>query len=139
MIKFTSLKHNMNTLIKILRWIWELPQCLLGLILTKIYKVKYKDSLNQVKIYSGKFPGGISLGLYILLSESNFKYSPNTIKHEYGHTRQSLYLGPLYLIIIGLPSIIWAAMYGNIIKKTKNGYYKFYTEKWADKLGNVKR
>ena len=138
MIKFTSLKHNMNILITILRWIWELPQCLLGFILTKIYKVTYKDSLNQVKIYSGKFPGGISLGLYILLSESNFKYLPDTIKHEYGHTRQSLYLGPLYLIIIGIPSIIWAWCY-TYNRMNPNGYYKFYTEKWADKLGNVIR
>ena len=26
-----------------------------------------------------------------------------------------------------------------VIKKTKNGYYKFYTEKWADKLANIER
>lgn len=34
------------------------------------------------------------------------QHSDSTIKHEYGHTIQSKYLGWLYLIIIGLPSIV---------------------------------
>jgi hypothetical protein len=62
-----------------------------------------------------------------------------SIKHEYGHAIQSRILGPLYLIIIGIPSIIWAALYGSIIPRYKNNYYRFYTEKWADKLMNIKR
>ena len=62
-------------------------------------------------------------------------------KHEaIGHGTQSRWLGPLYLIVIGLPSIIWAALYGTkMFPYTKNGYYKFYTERWADKLGNIER
>ena len=65
--------------------------------------------------------------------------SKKTWDHEYGHTRDSRMFGPLYLIVIGLPSIIWAWMYGTIIKPTQNGYYKFYTEKRADRLGGVER
>ena len=61
------------------------------------------------------------------------------IMHEYGHTLQSKMLGPLYLIVIGLPSLIWAWLYGPVIPWSKNGYYVFYTEKWAEKLGEVKR
>lgn len=33
--------------------------------------------------------------------------SEKTIKHEYGHQLQSYILGPLYLLIIGLPSGLW--------------------------------
>ena len=44
-----------------------------------------------------------------------------------------------YLIIIGLPSLIWASIYGKLIPYTNNGYYKFYTEKRADRLGGVER
>ena len=80
--------------------------------------------------------GGISLGRYIIVNQFA---RDKTIYHELGHCRQSMYLGWLYLIVIGIPSIVWAGLYGKVIKPTTNGYYKFYTEKWADKLGNVQR
>lgn len=125
----------MKWYIKLLRWIWEFPQCLLGLILTKLYNVEYKETYKQIPIYADDFPGGISLGLYILMGESARKYNRNSIKdHEWGHTRQSLYLGPLYLLIIGLPSIIWAMIH---TPNSKKSYYWFYTERWADKLGGI--
>ena len=80
--------------------------------------------------------GGISLGKYIIVNQFA---RDNTIYHELGHCRQSMYLGWLYLIVIGIPSIVWAGLYGTIIKPSANGYYKFFTEKWADRLGNVVR
>lgn len=125
----------MKWYIKLLRWIWEFPQCLLGVILTLFYKVKYREDYKGIKIYSGSFPGGISCGLYILMSDYSYK-NPRTytIQHEYGHTRQSLIFGPLYLIVVGLPSIIWAAIHD---KNTKRSYYSIYPENWADKLGGV--
>ena len=80
--------------------------------------------------------GGISLGNTIIV----YQEDENVVKHEYGHQIQSMYLGPLYLIVIGLPSIIWAGLiYGHIVPRKPNGYYKFYTESWADKLGGVIR
>lgn len=125
----------MKTYIKILRWIWEFPQCLLGLILTECYNVKYKETFREIPIYAGNFPGGISLGLYILMKEASRKTDKGFIKeHEWGHTRQSLCLGPLYLLIIGLPSIIWAMIW---TPKSKKSYYWFPTERLADKLGGV--
>jgi len=46
-------------------------------------------------------------------------------KHEFGHTWQSRVLGPLYLFIVALPSLINAAIHPS----NQSG---FYTEKWAD-------
>jgi hypothetical protein len=44
------------------------------------------------------------------------------------------------LFVIGIPSIVWAGLYGKkLFPATTNGYYKFYTEKWADKLAGIKR
>lgn len=43
----------------------------------------------------------------------------------------------LYLIVIGLPSLLWAWL-GDSIAPGKS-YYWFYTERWADRLGGVKR
>lgn len=126
----------MKWFIKLLRWIWEFPQCLLGLILTKLYNVKYTETYNGIKVYTGNFPGGISLGLYILLSKTSYNNNYKSKLHEFGHTKQSLYLGPLYLLVIGIPSILWAGFINDVFFPSKS-YYWFYTERWADKLGGV--
>lgn len=138
----------MKLLTKIRRWTWELPQTLLGACLIPFYKkstLKIME-LGDTKVYfSKKFPGGISLGYYVFIgwngkTKLSSKSMQNIIKHEcFGHGTQSKWLGPLYLFIIGIPSIVWAGLYGSIIPRTKNGYYKFYTEKSADKLGWVER
>lgn len=87
----------------------------------------------------GVFPGGISLGTYIIISEQSYRDKrARTKKHEYGHSRQSLYLGPLYLIVVGLPSILWAGFVYNLVRKSVS-YYAVYPENWADKLGEVNR
>jgi hypothetical protein len=133
----------MKTLKEILLYIWQLPQNLLGLIMflfmkPYVSKEKYKGITYVV---SKKMSGGISLGNYVILSNTyrdKNRYH-KVWNHEWGHTRDSIMFGPLYLIIIGLPSLIWAWMYGTIIKPTYNGYYKFYTEKRADRLGGVNR
>ena len=129
----------MKTLLKILLYIWQLPQNLLGLILRMLYttdnKIIYKDKTVRI---CKKFNGGISLGETIIVNKfPNNQPSWNTVKHEWGHTKQSLYFGPLYLIIIGIPSIVWALLYGTVIKNVS--YSAFCIEDWADKLGNVKR
>jgi hypothetical protein len=133
----------MNILKEILLYIWQLPQNLLGLIMLLfmkpyISKEKYK---GITVVVSKKMSGGISLGNYIILSESNKDKvkSQKTWDHEWGHTRDSRMFGPLYLIAIGLPSLIWCWVYGRFIPYTYNGYYKFYTEKRADRLGGVER
>lgn len=126
----------MNSIKNILLYIWQLPQHIVGLLILLFIKGEAKHKFNGITYYFyDPFPGGISLGNYMILG-SQFS---QTIKHEYGHTLQSRMLGPLYLFVIGIPSIIWAGLYGSVIKETHNGYYKFYTEKWADKLGKVTR
>lgn len=84
---------------------------------------------------SRKMRGGISLGHYAFLSL--YQCTGMTINHELGHCRQSMMLGPLYLLVIGLPSIIWAWL-GDRIAPDRS-YYWFYTERWADRLGGVER
>jgi len=67
-----------------------------------------------------------------------------TIKHEYGHQLQSYILGPLYLLVIGLPSGLWCWFIQDLVNKNRKkkgkptlSYYWFYTESWANKLGGV--
>lgn len=126
----------MMNLIKIFRWIWEFPQCLLGLILTKIYDVKYSETYKGIDVYKGKFSGGISLGLYIIMDKDA---SENTKKHEWGHTRQSIRWGWLYLLTVGIVSFTWCSLRGIIPGWKNKDYYSIWPEKQADKYGGVKR
>lgn len=115
-----------------LLYLWQLPQNLLGLILLLFYEGT-DGNFNGVFVRkSKKMLGGISLGRYVIVSRWA---GENMLKHEYGHTIQSKYLGWLYLIVIGLPSLIHAWL----CRCKKHSYYDFYTEKWADKLGGVER
>ena len=124
----------MNTVWEILLWIWQAPQNIVGFVFRLIYGWPNARFRGVPVVVSDRFAGGISLGRTIIVKlYSDF---PDTWKHEYGHTRQSLYLGPLYLLIVGLPSLLWA-WYWNPSRGCS--YYSFYTEKWADKLGGVER
>lgn len=129
---------------KVLRVLWQLPQFLLGKLLIWIYSAEKVDTIESATVYeSADFMSGISLGPIIILKKDGLK-NRNTVMHEYGHCIQSLIFGPLYLIIIGLPSIIQNII-GLILYKVFNSvkyaqnYYNRYPENWADKLGNVKR
>lgn len=132
----------------ILLYIWQLIQNIAGLLVINYYKPQRVHTLdNGVKIYySHKMTGGLSLGNYCLVNTGHYRKDINeslkrdTVRHNaIGHAKQSRLLGPLYLLIVGIPSLIWAILYGPIIKPTKNGYYRFYTEKWADSIADVKR
>ncbi len=107
------------------------------------FSKKEKNYRGDINVYvSKKMRGGITLGKYIFLDSyyGDINRCKDTWDHEWGHTRQSRMLGPLYLIVIGLPSICWAAIYDTkLVPYTYNGYYKFYTERGADKLGGVIR
>ena len=123
---------------RLLRLIWCLPQNLLGLLVYLITKIQGcpTERYNEVFVTRWKISGGISLGQFVFVSPNA---GETTIKHEHGHYIQGLYLGWLYLIIIGLPSICWAAFGDNYRKKHNMSYYDFFTERSADKLGGVER
>jgi hypothetical protein len=142
------MKNFINKVKDVALYIWQLPQNLLGLLLIAIYKPTRKHILdNGVEVhYAYKMTGGISLGKYALVHTIHYRQNieeslkRDTVRHEaLGHTKQSLWLGPLYLPIVGLQSICWAGLYGRLIAPSHNGYYKFWTEKWADKLAGVER
>ena len=131
---------------KVLLYIWQLPQNLLALIFLMFYtketKFKYKDGINFYE--TPEMASGISLGQYVIIRHRCYI---DNLNHEYGHTKQSKYLGWFYLLVIGLPSIL-----GNVIErvilynilhwsthKCYVWYYHLPWEKWADKLGGVTR
>lgn len=112
-------------------WVWCFPQMALGALLCKIIKAEKADGY-----YIWKSINGLSLGEYIFAPKGA---GEKFLKHERGHTIQSYILGWFYLLVIGLPSIIWAGCFGEYRRKNGVSYYSFYTERWADKLGGVDR
>ena len=121
-----------HTILSILLYVWQLPQNILGVILALYYRASNGHDYRGVRLhYSPFIPGGISLGRHIIMND---KYRNDEFEkmHEWGHTRQSLMLGWLYLPIIGLPSILWAS-------RPRRNYYSFWTERWAYSLGGVPR
>ena len=127
--------ETMKPILSILLWIWQAPQNVVGLVFRLIYGRPNARFRGVPVVVSGRFPGGISLGRTIVVKRP-FPDNFDTLRHEYGHTRQSLYLGPFYLFIVGIPSLLWA-WYWTPARGVS--YYSFYTEKWADRLGGVIR
>ena len=90
-----------------------------------------------------KHPASASLGLFIFIAEEPYPHlqeedlSRRLLVHEYGHTVQSLILGPLYLPVIFLPSCLWAALpwFRRRRREKRISYFSFYTERWANRLG----
>lgn len=63
------------------------------------------------------------------------------LRHEYGHSIQSMILGPVYLVAVGLPSILWCRVpaLGHSWRSGKRSYYSFITERSADRFGGNRR
>lgn len=127
---------------RILLWVWQLPQHLIALFMFLIFRIKPK----MQGLVKSKTSFSFSLGDYLFADKYNYVYIQRgyesgwtVLRHEYGHTIQSHYLGWLWLFVIGIPSAlhwVWYQYYG---RKHGYNYYNFYTEKWADKLGGVTR
>lgn len=125
----------MRTILRTLLYLWQLPQNLLGLLFVAILRPEASLSFGEAEaFFATKMRSAISLGKYIFIETG--KGYPVVLCHEYGHYKQSQVLGPFYLLIIGLPSLLWASIYN---ESWRVSYYSFYTEKWADRLGGVIR
>lgn len=128
-----------KVLYRLVQWTWGFPQTFIGFILYLIYKKyphhEYKGSI----VTNWPKKGGVSLGMYTFIDNRIEKHE-NIKKHEYGHTIQSLILGPTYLIIVGIPSFIWCNLpfFRKLRRKKKTPYNTFFVEKNADLLGGVK-
>ena len=124
---------------KLLRWVWKFPQSFVALCLEGVicsYSIQ-KGIDSRIFIINTLLPSSISLGDFIFIRPHS---SEKSIKHELGHSKQSDILGPLYLIIIGIPSLLHNIIHSICSRAGfKWDYYSFYTEKWADRLVGIDR
>lgn len=118
-------------------FIWQLPQHLLAILYIGYLVMMCKDlgvdsRYKQAIVIPCVMRGAVTLGCYVFVG-LNSEYR-KTVKHELGHTIQSKILGPLYLIVIGIPSITYCGLRRIFPSLRKKNYYNFYTEKTADYL-----
>lgn len=123
----------------LIQWTWGFPQSLIGLIMSLMQGKCKRELYNGALItyHSGNW-GGISLGMFIIMNGHRPPiWTKGARVHEYGHTIQSLILGPLYLFIIGIPSFLWAnSKKHNVLRDNgQESYFDFYPEYWANSLG----
>lgn len=138
---------------------WGFPQTFAGacVFLTHARKPHFLHHGALVTVWKPRY--GLSLGPFVFMNATSdvadssaaeetspppfVEYVPGKLLndrllvHEYGHTVQSLILGPLYLPVIGLPSAIWlnTPRFSNRRHNAQSSYYAFYTERWANRLG----
>ena len=121
-----------------IKWLWQFPQnmlalCIEGILCQAAYREGKADG-NTI-IVNSTLPSAMSLGDYLFVSPMS---SQKSIQHECGHSKQSDILGPLYLIVIGIPSLLHNIVHYLCSKiGIKWNYYSFYTESWANKLVGI--
>jgi hypothetical protein len=137
-----------NILLLSLLSIWEFPQILLGLLVLAIAKTGRKTvrmEREKQLLFVETTGMGVSLGWFIFWSPSGnrYPYYTNDCRmHEYGHSRQSAMLGPLYLIVVGIPSLSRVAYSRYYCKKHGHAwkhYFDAFPENWADTLGGIRK
>ncbi|HZJ77446.1 MAG TPA: hypothetical protein VFD52_01400, partial [Clostridia bacterium] len=125
----------------LVQFTWALPQNLAGLIAFLILSRKNEFErfhYSFITYVEKKNFGGISLGIFIFINPSKKDDVLHDTKiHEYGHTIQALFLGPIWLLVVALPSVVWCGLPILIkYRKEKNvSYYWLYCEGWANLLG----
>jgi hypothetical protein len=126
--------------------VWEAPQTALGAVLFAACKTLGR--IQAVERHEGRVVCqvdglGVSLGHFVFYFERGsqvFAPDPLMRMHELGHTHQSRRLGPLYLALVGLPSVsraIYALCYRRMTGRRWTGYYDGYPEKQADAYGGI--
>jgi hypothetical protein len=140
------MKRILKILILPLLFIWELPQILLGILVFAIMKsrqkiIKIEPESHRFSIETDNI--GVSLGWIIFWTKegNRFPHLKNDCRmHEFGHAKQSVMLGPLYLIVVGIPSILrvlYSKWYYNKYGYSWKYYFNGFPENWADRLGGV--
>lgn len=128
---------------------WGILQTVLGLFVFLAHRKDRHYFYHGAVVTEWAAPSSVSLGMFVFVTKKPYFYeklkneytmeelSRRLLVHEYGHTVQSLILGPLYLIVMGIPSTLWGFLPSCAKKRKENqvSYFSFFTESWANALG----
>lgn len=115
---------------RLVKFLWQLPQNIIGLLLIMIFNPDTIKRVNGKKIrYSDKISGIITFGEFTLISMDYYSCDITNIElHELGHQMQSLLFGWFYIPVISIPKFC------NVILHKGKHHLNFYTESMAIEL-----
>ena len=119
----------------LLQFTWGIVQNVIGGILFALLGRGKAEIYRGALVRRWNLSGSMTLGMFILMDRG---HGEDVLAHEWGHTVQSVILGPLYLVVVGIPSLMWAGLpYFERYRRRKNrSYYWLYCEAWATRIGN---
>ena len=118
------------------QWIWGLPQNLLGFLLMLYHRHDPRSTYRGCMVIHWGGSGSMSLGMFLFIGN---KSDRRVLVHEFGHSVQSMILGPLFLPVMGIPSFLWCNLqpFRKLRRERNVSYYRFYPESTANWLGSL--
>lgn len=134
------MKIRKHTLYTLAQWTWGLPQTLLGAGLYLKHRKNRHFDYQGACVTAWNRKDGLSLGKFVFVPEKKDRQENVDrfiLEHEYGHTLQSLILGPAYLLMVGAPSMLWNRVpyFDRKRKRSGKSYYSVVFERTASQLG----
>lgn len=122
---------------------WGMPQTLVGGAVYLAHRKRPHFRYHGAVVTTWDSSKGLSLGPFIFLKgPAAGNCGPDDVEtdllvHEYGHTLQSIMFGPLYLVVVGVPSLIWLNVPALAKQRQRKqmSYYSFGPERHASMLG----
>ena len=112
-------------IIYVLFWVWQLPQNVLGWLLSARHRNRHIGPAGFKYIHSDGWIPCMCLGEYLFIGPSSL------VRFAYGRGVLSVIFGPLYLPFISLPAI-FVSLFGRYY------YMAHYSTRWALKIGKRK-
>lgn len=125
----------MKILYYVIQWTWGILENICGLVLLLVFLctgAKISMYRNAIKVQTKfNWGGAFTMGMFLFLG----KYCDSIIPHEYGHTIQLLWWGPLFFFVIGIPSCTRYWYRELIYKIDKEKYWELpsYDSIWFEK------
>lgn len=122
----------------LIQFTWGIIMNLIGLIVFLVLLPKQHFTFgNSIVTKVGKNWGGVSLGIFVLVGQDCVTH--HLLCHESGHGIQNLFMGPIFIFLVGIPSSIrywyFELKYYRKGKSPKNSYESIWFEGQATKLG----
>ena len=140
------MQKSTQVIFQVLLIAWEFPQTVVGLgvyVWMKARRRVVRVETVKYRVFIETKNKGVSLGCFIFWAPSLNRF-PSLVNdcrmHEYGHARQSAMLGPFYLLVVGIPSlmrVLYSKWFYRKYGRTWTKYFDGFPEKWADRLGGV--
>ena len=136
------MKKSNKVILGILYWTvqltWGLLTTIVGLIATVICVVFLKGKIHKngfsYIIEVGGNWGGVNMGAVSFCGNYyGTSYWDEVRCHEFGHSIQNLFLGPLFPFIVGIPSTTryWLSMFGKLKQDYDYAWFEYTASKWG--------